>query len=172
MCVLTPNVHASASSLLGNISGLVPFFFIPASTGPELQGRLLSAQNAGSGSLRTLGKGSFTRVNVRGRLDCAIFFLLPRVVASRSPAMRAVQCAAVTIEVVESLCQLWPGRPRLWPHCGYSCSTGVSCAVRKRAKVRVTPHTRSVSCELGAHRHLCMGPRYIERQCANVSQMR
>ena len=32
MCVLTPNVHASASSLLGNISGLVPFFLIPAST--------------------------------------------------------------------------------------------------------------------------------------------
>ena len=66
-------------------------------------------------------KGSFT-VNARSRLDCATFFFT----AACGP--RHESCSSD--EVVESL---WPGRPRLWPHCGYQCSAGVCCALRKRA---------------------------------------
>ena len=109
----------------------------------------------------SLREGSFT-VNTRGRLDCAIFFLLPC-------GPRHESCSSD--EVVESL---WPGRPRLWPHCGYQCSAGVCCALRKRAKVRVTAHTLRLwppCCALCAHRHTCVGLRSIARQCANVSQM-
>ena len=74
-------------------------------------------EQGGGWSLR---EGSFT-VNTRGRLDCAIFFLLPC-------GPRHESCSSD--EVVESL---WPGRPRLWPHCGYQCSAGVCCALQKRA---------------------------------------
>ena len=65
--------------------------------------------------------------------------------------------------MVESL---WPGRPRLWPHCGYQCSAGVCCALRKRAKVRVT-----AVCAQPAACRTCVWTHGIARQCANVSQM-
>ena len=81
-------------------------------------------EQGGGWSLR---EGSFT-VNTRGRLDCAIFFLLHRVVLATRESCSSLQHSSD--EVVESL---WPGRPRLWPHCGYQCSAGVCCALQKRA---------------------------------------
>ena len=101
------------------------------------------------------GKGSFT-VNARGRLDCATFFFT----AACGP--RHESCSSD--EVVESL---WPGRPRLWPHCGYQCSAGVCCALRKRAKVRVTAVCARAGwgCVQQACRHLCLDPRYSASVC-------
>ena len=47
-----------------------------------------------------------------------------------SPRERAAAVCS-SDEVVESL---WPGRPQLWPHCGYQCSDGVCCALQKSSR--------------------------------------
>ena len=100
----------------------------------------------------SLREGSFT-VNTRGRLDCATFFFT----AACGP--RHESCSSD--EVVESL---WLGRPRLWPHCGYQCSAGVCCALRKRAKVRVTAVcAQPAPCCVQAP--VCLDPRYSASVC-------
>ena len=102
-------------------------------------------------------RAAFT-VNARGRLDCATFFFT----AACGP--RHESCSSD--EVVESL---WPGRPQLWPHCGYQCSAGVCCALRKRAKFRVTAVCAQPAVCVRAG--TCVWTHGIARQCANVSQM-